>query len=81
MRQAQAAVFDADMRRHQALGGGQRHQFAAEFLGGAVMGLPLVALQRNDLVADESAGALLQLLQFGGREKSIRMRVLGRFRG
>jgi hypothetical protein len=37
MRQTQPAVFDADMRRHQPLGRRQRHQFAAEFLGRAVM--------------------------------------------
>ena len=67
MVQAEAAPFGADMRRQQARLAAERHQFLAELLGGAVMGLALVALQRNDFVADESACALLQLLQLGGQ--------------
>ena len=53
------------MRRQQPGLAAKRHKFAAEVLGGAVRGLPRVAFQRNDLVADEGARALLQFLQFG----------------
>ena len=65
----QPAVFRRGMRRQQSRLAPERHQFAAEFLGRPVRGLPLVALQRNDLVADEAAGALLQFLQFGREGK------------
>jgi hypothetical protein len=64
------------MRRHQALGGGQRQQLLTELLGRTVMGLAAIALQRNDLVADESTNPLLQLLQFGGEGK-IHAAILG----
>ena len=63
MREPKAAVFNSDMRREQTRLGAQRDQFAAERLGWAVMRLPAVALQRNDLVTDESPCALLQFLQ------------------
>ena len=67
MIEAEAAPFGADMRRQQARLAAERDKLLAEFLGGTVMGLPLVALQRNDFVADESARALLQFLQLGGQ--------------
>ena len=51
---------------NQTLGCRERHQLLTEVLGWTVVGLPVVALQRDDLVADESARALLQLLQFRG---------------
>ena len=63
--QPQTAEFRRRVRRQQSRLAPERHQFAAEFLGRAVRGLPRIALQRNDLVADEAAGALLQFLQFG----------------
>jgi len=65
MGQAEAAIFGADMRGDQAFRGGEGHEFAAEFLGGAVVGLAGVALHRDDLVADEGAGAVLEFLEFG----------------
>src|ERR1700709_807311 len=45
-----------------------RH-LAAKFLGRAMRGLAPVSLQRNDLVADERTGALLQLQQLRGERK------------
>ena len=74
--EAEAAVFEADVRRDQTLGGGQCHQLLTEWLGWAVRGLAVVLLQRNDLVADESPDAALQLLQFGG-EGEIHAAILG----
>src|SRR5580658_5466209 len=69
MAEAEAAIFDADMGCDQTRISGKCNEFATEFLGGPVMRLPGVALQRDDLVANESPGALLQLLQLGGEGK------------
>ena len=69
MVQSEAAPFGADMRRQQPGLAAKRHKFLAERFGRTVMGLPLVTLQRNDFVADESAGALLQFLQLGSQRK------------
>ena len=57
------------MRRDQPLGGGERHQLAAEFFGGAVMGLAIIAFEGDDFLADELAGAGLQFGEFGGEGK------------
>ena len=69
VRQPQTAIFHPHMWRHQSLRGGQSNEFTAEFLGGTVMRLAAVALQRNDLIVDESTSALLQLLQFRRKGK------------
>jgi hypothetical protein len=65
MAQPQPAVLGRDMRRHQPLGGSQLVQLQPKFVGRPVPSLPCVALQRNDLFADEAAGARLQFLDLG----------------
>ena len=67
--ETEAAPFDADMRGGEARLAAEGHEFLAQFLGGAVGGLALVALHGEDLVVDEGAGALLQVQQFGGEGK------------
>ena len=54
MAQAQAAVFDADMRSQQVpLRAPSATSSRRNSSVGTVMGLPRIALQRDDLVADE----------------------------
>ena len=72
--QPEAAEFRRGVRRQQPGLAPKRDQFAAELFGRTVRGLPRVAFQRDDLVADEAARALLQFLQFG-REREVHRAV------
>ena len=67
--QPEAAVFRRGVWREQSGLASKCHQFAAKRLGRTVRGLSRIAFQRDDLVADEAAGALLQRLQFGRKRK------------
>jgi hypothetical protein len=65
MGEAEAAVFGADMGGDEAFLGGEGDELAAEVLGGAVVGLAAITFQRNDPVADEGPGALLEFGELG----------------
>ena len=62
----QPAVLRRGVRREQSGLARQGDKFAAEVLGRAVRGLPLVGFKRDDGIADEGTRAALQVLQFGG---------------
>ena len=64
--QAEAAVFAADMGGEEPGGAGAGVQVALEVIGGAVGALAWVSLHGDDLVADEGAGAELEVDEFRG---------------
>ena len=64
MVETEPAPFAPDMRRQEPGAFRQRHQFEAEFVGRPVRPLPLIALQRHDLVAHKALGALLAVREF-----------------
>ncbi len=63
--EAEAAVFRGDMGGEQAGAAGQGVEFAAEVVGGSVALLAGVGLEGDHLVANERAGAELQVEQDG----------------
>jgi len=69
--EAEAAVFVGDVGGQQAGGAGEGIKLAAQVVGGAVAFLARIGLTGKDLVADEGAGAELQVEQVGGMLKSM----------
>ena len=79
VRQAEAAIFDADMRGEQAGVGGEPVQLAFQLVAGAVGALAGVVLERDHLVTDEIARPDLQILQFR-REREVHFRFFQKAR-